>query len=235
MPLSTSTGRRRDVGVFAGMSAEELLDEHLDVYDTQTGLWTPDHGEVDLPEGWELLPSGDAFVTRQVKAAGRYWNAWLPRSRSRRHRRRIGVFAPTDAIKAAQAAAEQTAAKRAKARKQGDASRARAEERYRSELEAAIVAYLGFSDEHSKLAAEIAGEASRRAAVVGSGRVGRTKTISLERRAELAARAYIRHELTNYEDDLVDREVWDDDFLYREVKRSAQAQVDDVLARHRAT
>ena len=49
------------------------------------------------------------------------------------------------------------------------------EERYRSELEGAIVAYIGFADEHSELAAEIAGEASRRAAAVGSGRVGRTK------------------------------------------------------------
>ena len=217
------------------MGSEELLDEHLDVYDTHTGLWTPDHGEIDLPGGWELLPSGDSFVTRQVKAGGRYWNVWLPRSRSRRHRRRLGVFAPSDAIEAAWAAAEQTAAKRAKARKHGESSRARAEERYRVELEAAIVAYLGFADEHGELATEIAAEASRRAAVVGSGRVGRTRTISLEQRAELAARAYIRHELTNYEDDLVDREVWDDDFLYREVKRSAQAEVDDVLARHRAT
>jgi len=223
------------VEVLAAVSAEELLDEHLDVYDTRTGLWTPDHGEIELPEGWQLLPSGDAFVSRQVKAAGRYWNAWLPRSRNRRHRRRLGVFAPSEAIEAAQAAAEQTAAKRATARKHGEASRARAEERYQAELEAAIVAYLGFADEHTELAAEIAAEASRRAAAVGSGRVGRTRTISLEQRAELAARAYIRHELTTYEDDLVDREVWDDDFLYREVKRSAQAEVDHLLARHRGT
>ena len=181
MRLSTGTGRAWSVEVLPGMGSEELLDEHLDVYDTHTGLWAPDHGEIDLPGGWELLPSGDSFVTRQVKAGGRYWNAWLPRSRSRRHRRRIGVFAPADAIEAAWAAAEQTAAKRAKARRHGESSRARAEERYRVELEAAIVAYLGFADEHGELATEIAAEATRRAAVVvadGSGGPGRSASSS---------------------------------------------------------
>lgn len=231
--LSTCTARPGSVRAFAAMSAEELLDEHLDVYDTRDGLSTPEHGEIDLPDGWELLPSGDTFVTRRVKAAGRYWNAWLPRASSRRHRRKLGIFAPSDAIQAAHAAAEQTAAKRENARKHGEASRARAEEKYQGELEEAIVAYLDFAEEHAGLAREIAAEASRRAAVVGSGRVGRTRTLGLEQRAELAARAYIRHELTDYEDDLVDLAVWDDDYLYREVKCFAHVKVDNVLARHR--
>jgi hypothetical protein len=48
---------------------------NLDVYDTKEGLWNPEHGSLDLPEGWEFLPTGDTFVTRRVKAAGVYWNA----------------------------------------------------------------------------------------------------------------------------------------------------------------
>lgn len=49
----------------------------------------------------------------------------------------------------------------------------------------------------------------------------------------MAARAYIRHRLTSYEVELVDQEVWDEEFLYRQVKRSAQEAVDQFLAEHR--
>ncbi len=64
------------------------------------------------------------------------------------------------------------------------------------------------------------------------GRVGRTRTITVEVRAALAARAYIRHNLTSYEDDLVDEDVWDE-FLYREVKRTAHSAVDQFLEDNR--
>ena len=49
---------------------------------------------------------------------------------------------------------------------------------------------------------QIASAAAERAAVVGSGRVGRTRLLSLEERAGLAARACIRHHCTGYHDDL---------------------------------
>ena len=85
---------------------------NLDGYDTREGLWNPDHGSVELPEGWEFLPAGDAFVTRQVKSAGVYWTAWRPRGRNRPHRRKLGLFAPTAAITRARGEAEQTSARR---------------------------------------------------------------------------------------------------------------------------
>lgn len=212
---------------------DDLLAEHLDVYDTKTGLWNPDHGDVEIPEGWELLPSGDAFLTRRVKATGVYWVAWKPRSGSRRHRRLIGVWAPSATIAAARVEAEETAEKRQRARKHGAEARARAAQRDRAALEGAILEFLQFAEEHQEVARRIAEGAAARAAVVGSGRVGRTRTISLNERAGLAARAYIRHNLTSYEDDLVEEDVWDDEFLYREVKRSARVAVDRFLADHR--
>jgi hypothetical protein len=46
---------------------------NLDVYDTERGRWNPELGTLPLPSDWELLPSGDAFVTRRVKAGGAYW------------------------------------------------------------------------------------------------------------------------------------------------------------------
>jgi hypothetical protein len=88
----------------------------IDVYMTREGPWNPEHGEIEIPDDWEFLPSGDAFVTRHVKAAGSYWVAWRPRGRKRPHRRRLGLWAPKEAIEAALAEAEATEEKRAKQR-----------------------------------------------------------------------------------------------------------------------
>lgn len=127
-----------------------------------------------------------------------------------------------------------TEERRARQRKQGEAHRRRREVAYQAQLRTAILSFLGFDLAHRGLAERIADEASARAAVVGSGRVGRTTKIGIEDRAALAARAYIRHRFTSYEDDLVDQLVWDDDYLYREVRDAAQQAVDDFLAKHRS-
>lgn len=168
----------------------------LDVYvskDASTEWWNPEHGPVVTPEGWAFLPTGQAFVTRTVKAAGVFWLAWQPRSRSRQHRRLIGLVAPEATIRAAEQAAADTEAARVLRREAGARSRERQEARYRQELTAAIVDYLAFTSEHQPLAGQIAQAAAERAAVVGSGRVGRTRLLSLQDRAALAARAQIRH------------------------------------------
>ena len=51
------------------MDDVDLTHLPLDVYDTKDGPWNPEHGELVVPDDWEFLPPGDAFVTRQVKAA----------------------------------------------------------------------------------------------------------------------------------------------------------------------
>ena len=98
------------------MNDVDLSEEHLDVYDRGSGPWNPDHGEVDIPSDWDFLPTGDAFVTRTVKAAGSYWLAWRPRSRNRPHRRLEGLWAPAETIAAARRSAAETDAKRAAVR-----------------------------------------------------------------------------------------------------------------------
>ena len=227
------------------MPAEEPAGLNLDVYDTRDGLWNPEHGALEMPEGWKHLPAGDAFVTRRVKAAGVFWLLWQPRGRNRPHRRSLGLLAPATTITAAQSEAEETAERRAKARVSGARQRERDEVRYREEFAAAVRVWLDFADEHFALAEEIAVGAAEQAAVVGSGRVGRTRTLPLEERAALAARAYIRHRHTDYEeklggidafeigldelDDLDDLEYVD----YPEIKRAAQRDVDAFLDEHR--
>ena len=114
---------------------------------------------------------------------------------------------------------------------------------YRAEFEQAVLGWLAFASEHDAVAHDIAAHAAERAAVVGSGRVGRTKTLTLDERAALAARAYIRHQYTGYEqhlealgaaelgvDDDVDIDPVGD---YREIKRDAHRAVDEFLERHR--
>ena len=65
-----------------------------------------------------------------------------------------------------------------------------------------MLVWLAFAPEHEFVARDIAVHAARRAAQVGSGRVGRTKTLTLEERAALAARADIRHRYTDYDEHL---------------------------------
>jgi uncharacterized protein DUF2293 len=214
----------------------ELTQLHLDVYDTKDGPWNPEHGPLAVPDGWQFLPSGDAFLTRTVKAAGAYWIAWQPRGRNRPHRRKLGLWAPAEAIEHARVAARQTADRRARDRQQGARQRARTEDRYRTELAAAIVDFLAFGPEHQELAAEVADGAAAQASEVGSGRVGRTRIRSLQERAALAARAWIRHRYTEYEDKL--HTTFGDDLLldeltYRENKSAANRAVDDFIAAHR--
>ena len=209
---------------------------HLDVYMTRDGPWNPDHGELEIPGGWEFLPSGDAFVTRRVKTAGIFWVAWRPRGRNRPHRRRLGLWAPKDAIDAAAVEAASTEETRAKRREQGAKAREKQEATYQVEFADAIRRFLAFTSEHASLADEIATEAATRASEVGSGRVGRTRTLSLDERAGFAARALIRHRYTTYDDNLFDASLEDplgEEVWYREIKAEAQREVDEFLDQHR--
>ena len=209
---------------------------NLDVYETREGLWNPEHGSVDLPEGWEFLAAGDTFVTRRVKAAGTYWSVWQPRGRNRSHRRKLGVFAPTAVIDRARGEAEQTTARRARQREVNARHRDKVEEAYCTEFAAAVVAWLDFAPEHAGLAEQIATSAADRAVVVGSGRVGRTRLLPLEERAALAARATIRHRFTGYDDRLAELDPFGaetGDFEYRTIKHAAHDAVDDFLDAHR--
>ena len=209
---------------------------NLDVYESKQGLWNPEHGELELPAGWEFLASGDTFVTKQVKAADVYWIVWRPRGKNRPHRRKLGLFAPTAAISHARAEAERTAERRAQQRVVNARHRDKVEETYRAQFVAAVVAWLDFAPEHDGLADEIANAVAERAVAIGSGRVGRTKVLALEERAALAARATIRHGFTDYDDRLAGLDPFEaevDDFEYRAIKQTAHDAVDDFLCAHR--
>src|SRR5215831_9861953 len=73
------------------------------------------------PEGWVLLPPGDAALTRRVKAAGDHWTVQEKKGRKVFSR---GVWAPAATIERirAELAAERSTAAYAR-RKQSDAHR----------------------------------------------------------------------------------------------------------------
>ena len=218
------------MGGVPGEAGLDLASLRLDVYESRDGWWNPEHDVVVPPKDWEFLATGQAFVTRSVKAAGVFWLAWAPRSRTRQHRRLLGLWAPAAAIRRAQRSEADTASARAVRREAAARSRARQEARYQGELVAAIVEYLHFA----ALAQTIAWSAAERAAVVGSGRVGRTRILALDERAALAARAQIRHAHTDYHDRLDELSVLgQDDELYRDIKAQAHDAVDAFIHAHR--
>jgi hypothetical protein len=134
----------------------DLASLRLDVYESRDGWWNPEHDVVVPPQDWEFLATGQAFVTRSVKAAGVFWLAWAPRSRTRQHRRLLGLWAPAAAIQSARRSEADTASARAARREAGARSRARQEARYQDELAEAIVEYLHFAPRHEALAQTIA-------------------------------------------------------------------------------
>ena len=167
-------------------------------------------------------PPGDAHLTTTVKAAGVFWMAWLPRDRHRRRRRLLGVLAPAAAIEDARASAPDGASEPAAP------GPGRNPDRYRRDLAEAVVSFLDFTPDHAELAAAIATEAAAR--------VDPTAKVPLAERAELAARAAIRHGHTDYQetvDVLATSGHWDDESLYQQARRQAEVAVDELLARHR--
>jgi hypothetical protein len=217
------------------LNKQDHSDEILSVYPPKTEFenwWCPQYGNIEIPEGWESLPPGDAFVTRQVKSMGPHWVA---KKRAKGYTKTLGIWAPRENIEAAKKLAAQTItvreANRAASRKQ----REKQEAKYRERFAEVVYEYLNFSRRYGRLARDIAKSVAERATGVGSERVGRTSKLTLEEKAVLAARAHIRHNYTEYEDQLLgfDFSLEPGDYLYRQVKGEAQEAVDEFLDRHR--
>lgn len=161
-------------------------------------VWNKDYGLLFVPDGWEWLPSGDAYLTRTVKKLGPAWVLRKP-NRKRRYTATLGVYAPAGNILRAKALAAETRAPREKRREVSARTRARNEEKYRADFRRAVLDYLDFAPEHAGLAAEIADGVVDHACPVGSGTVARTRRLDLEEKARLAVNAYVRHRHTGYE------------------------------------
>lgn len=159
---------------------------------------SPDGKVLHAPEGWVLLPPGDAALTRRVKEAGDHWIVQEKRGRKVFSR---GVWAPAATIERIRAdlAIERSTADYAK-RKEADARRRdRAQAEYVEDFSEAVVSFLAFDSCHADLAARLAKVVTEHATPVGSGTVARTKRIPVGQRAEAAVIAWMRHQTTGYD------------------------------------
>ncbi|MCB9717946.1 MAG: DUF2293 domain-containing protein [Myxococcales bacterium] len=186
-------------------------------------------GEVlQVPRGWALLPPGDAALTRRVKQAGPSWTIKEKRGRKVFSR---GVWAPAAHIERirAELELERNDPKHAQRLEADRARRARKQEAYAEEFEAAVLAFLAFAPRHAALARRVAAAIAAHAVPVGSGTVARTQRIPVERRAESATIAWLRHNSTAYDTMKIPRVKG----MRREVRRLLAARSRELLARYR--
>jgi hypothetical protein len=181
-----------------------------------------------VPEGWVLLPPGDAPLTRRVKDAGEHWVVQEKKGRKTFSR---GVWAPATTIDRIRAELEAERATDGYARRKEVAARRRdkAQAEYVEDFFGAVVAFLAFHPNYAELADRLARAVTDHATPVGSGTVARTKRIPVERRAEAAVIAWMRHQTTGYDGMTIPRVKG----KRREVRRMLARRSQELLARYR--
>lgn len=153
---------------------------------------------IPVPDGWDLLPPGDAFLTRRVKAAG----PCLCVSEIVRNKKfSRGIWAPAETIAAARTEVDARRDDPVYRHKlEGDRARREAKELvYADQFRQAVLTFLAFHPVYAAVAETLADRVARHAVPVGSGTVARTERIPIERRAEAAVIAWMRHATTAYD------------------------------------
>ena len=183
---------------------------------------------LSAPDGWALLAPGDAALTRRVKEAGEHWVVQEKKGRKTFSR---GVWAPATTVNRIRAELD---AERATdgygRRKQADARRRdKAQAEYVEDFFGAVVRFLAFHPHYADLAERLARAVTDHATPVGSGTVARTKRIPIERRAEAAVIAWLRHQTTAYDSMTIPRMKG----KRREVRRMLARRSQELLARYR--
>ena len=187
------------------------------------------NGQVlSVPEGWVLLPPGDAALTRRLKAAGDHWVVQEKRGRKTFSQ---GVWGPSDTIDRIrrELEAERSTETYAKRRAADVRRRENAQADYVENFHQAVVVFLNFDPAYSELAERLAHAVTEHATPVGSGTVARTKRIPVEQRAEAAVIAWMRHQTTGYDGMVIPRIKG----KRREVRRMLAQRSKELLTRYR--
>ena len=158
----------------------------------------PQGNVVGVPDGWALLPPGDAAHTRRVKAAGDHL---VVQQKKGRRTFSQGVFAAAATIERIREELETERSTDAYAKRQAAGARRRekVQTEYVDDFLGAVIRYLDFHIDYRDLERQLALLVTTHATPVGSGTVARTKRIPVEQRAEAAVIAWMRHQTTAYE------------------------------------
>jgi hypothetical protein len=181
-----------------------------------------------VPEGWVLLPPGDAALTRRVKAAGDHWVVAEKKGRKFFSR---GIWSSAATIEHIRddLEAERSTEGFAKKKKADAKRREKVQAEYVEDFLGAIVKFLAFHPNHTDLADRLAKAVTDHATPVGSGTVARTKRIPVEQRAEAALIAWMRHQTTGYDGMVIPRVKG----KRREVRRMLSRRSQELLERYR--
>lgn len=163
-----------------------------------------------------------------MKKAGPCWTVQEKRGRKLFSR---GVWAPSERIEAIRAALAAEREDPAYARKleSGRRKRAEVQVRYEEDFGAAVLHFLAFAPPHRELSVQLARAITTHAVPVGSGTVARTQRIPIERRAEAATIAWLRHATTGYDNLAIPRVKG----MRREVRRMLAERSRQLLQRYR--
>lgn len=180
------------------------------------------------PDGWVLLPPGDAALTRRVKAASDHWIVQEKKGRKIFSR---GVWASAATIERIRAKLEAERSTEGFAKKKEAEARRRdkAQAEYVEDFHGAVVAFLDFHANYANLAQRMARAVTDHTTPVGSGTVARTKRIAVEQRAEAAVIAWMRHQTTGYDGMVIPRVKG----MRREVRRMLARRSHELLERYR--
>ncbi|MDP4624438.1 MAG: DUF2293 domain-containing protein [Akkermansiaceae bacterium] len=160
--------------------------------------------EIKIPAGWALLPPGDAALSRRIKKDG---PSWTVKEMYKKRLTSRGIWAPAERIEAlrGELEAEREDPAYAKKLEAGRQRRAKAEVAYVEDFTGAVREFLWFDDRYSALADRLSLLIAAHATPVGSGTVARTKRIPIEKRAEAATIAWLRHQTTSYDEMHIER------------------------------
>lgn len=181
-----------------------------------------------VPDGWILVPPGDAALTRRIKAAGDHFAVAEKKGRKVFSRGIWTAAATVERIRA-ELEAERATEGFAKKKEADARRREKAQAEYVEDFHGAVMAFLAFHESHADLANRLARAVSDHATPVGSGTVARTKRIPVEQRAEAAVIAWMRHQTTGYDSLVIPRVKG----KRREVRRMLARRSHELLERYR--
>lgn len=187
-----------------------------------------DGNVLTVPAGWIWLKAGDAAHTRRVKAVADHWIVQEKKGRKTFVR---GLWASAVAIERIRLELQAERSTEAYARKlaAGARRREKVQAEYVENFVDAVFRFLAFHADYEPLAKRMAQRIADHATPVGSGTVARTRRIPIEKRAEAAVIAWMRHQTTGYDQMKIPRVKG----KRREVRRMLAERSKQLLERYR--
>lgn len=174
-------------------------DGEFQVWETMRLREFKHNGEyVTVPDTWAFVPSGDPGLTRRLKATGECWIVVYKRKNRIESK---GLWTDSSRIEQIKAELEEERSSPEYLKKLEAARRARIakQDAYVVEFRQAVVNFLNFAPCYEEMAWDIADAVTDQSVPVGSGTVARTERIPVEKRAEAAVIAWMRHQTTAYD------------------------------------